>query len=503
MESTAEKEIRYTGLAVSEGVVLARAFVMSAQRHSVPIYRIAPDDAGGEIVRLENAMQSAVGELSDLMAAVARRVGPAQAKIFEAQRMMIEDPVLKEQFLAVIHDEALNAEAAVDKTLDRYEALLREVDDEYLMERASDIGEVRHRLLDKLRAAEFAEPTRVDRDVFDFGEPRIVVAHELTPGETVRLDMQNTVGFITERGGAASHAAILARALGIPAVSGIQGIHTSVTHGQEILLDGTSGEVVLWPTKRTLQVYPNASRGGQPQTQTVPPVPGLTVLANISLAEEAERLGAVEAEGVGLYRTEYEFFARGRLVNEDEQYHLYARVVDAMQGRPVHIRLLDMGGDKPAPFLDIPKEEKPLPRFSRGASVAGPAGVADYAGPGTRPRVAPWRDPRHLPDDRGHDPVPAAARNRCAKHQRHTGTKPPPRRHVRGSLGLYRRAGHPRGGRVRQHRLQRSYPVPLCCGSQQQPGRLRLWPRQGAVLDIAARYRRGRARHEAPALALR
>lgn len=368
MEGTTEKEVRFTGLAVSEGVVLARAFVMENAGTSVPVYRISPDKAAGEMLRLELAMSKSVAELSELMAMVAERVGPAQAKIFEAQQMMVQDPILKEQFAVVINDECLNAEAAVDKTLDRYEALLREVDDEYLMERASDIGEVRRRLLDNLREGEFTTPTREDRDVFVFSEPRIVIAEELTPGETVRLDTQNTVGFITERGGIASHAAILARALGIPCVSGIKGVHNWVSHGQEVLVDGTSGEVILWPSKRTLQVYPTASRGGPPQIQHVSPVQGLTVLANISLSDEAEHLNTVEAEGIGLYRTEYEFFARARLLNEDEQYHLYARVVDAMQGRPVHIRLLDMGGDKPAPFLDIPREENPCLGF-RGARL--------------------------------------------------------------------------------------------------------------------------------------
>lgn len=369
MEETAEKEVRFTGLAVSEGVVLARAFVIAPRRRQViPVYHVPEDKLAGERERLDKAMALAVGELDVLRAQVARRVGEAQAKIFEAQQMMIQDPVLRDQFLTIINDEKLNVEAAVDKTLDRYEALLREVDDEYLMERASDIGEVRRRLLDHLRDAEFETPTRESRDVFEFAEARIVISEELTPGETVRLDTQNTVGFITSRGGAASHAAILARALGIPAVSGIHNIHKVVTHGQEVLLDGTSGEVVLWPTKKTLQVYPSASRGGQPMLQTVAPVPGLQVLANISLAEEADRLGSVQAEGIGLYRTEFEFFARGRLLNEDEQYHLYARVVDAMQGRPVHIRLLDMGGDKPAPFLDMPKEENPCLGF-RGARL--------------------------------------------------------------------------------------------------------------------------------------
>lgn len=369
MNETSQKEIRFSGLPVSEGVVLARAFIVASRRQqSVPFYQITEDKVEGELARLDRAMRRAVDELTELMAQVAKRVGPAQAKIFEGQRMMVQDPVLYEQFVDIVREQTTNAEAAVDKTLDHYEALLREVDDEYIMERASDIGEVRRRLLDNLREAEFEKPTREDRDVFNFGEPRIVVAEELTPGETVRLDTHNTVGFVTSRGGAASHAAILARALGIPAVSGIKGIHSVVTHGQEVLLDGTSGEVVLWPSKRTLQVYPSASRGGQPQVQTVAPVPGLQVLANISLAEEADRLGEVQAEGIGLYRTEYEFFARGRLLNEDEQCNLYSRVVDAMQGRPVHIRLLDMGGDKPAPFLDIPEEENPCLGY-RGARL--------------------------------------------------------------------------------------------------------------------------------------
>lgn len=369
MEGSEEKEARFSGLAVSDGVVMARAFVMTPRPHkSVPFYRVPPDQLAVEEARLSLAMQRASLELGELMQAVAERVGAAQAKIFEAQQMMVEDPVLREQILAVVNGELLNAEAAVDKVLDRYEAMLREVDDEYLMERASDIGEVRRRLLDNLREGEFETPSRASRDIFDFEGPRIVIAEELTPGETVKLDKQNTVGFVTERGGVASHAAILARALGIPAVSGIAGIHTAVSHGQEILLDGTSGEVILWPTRKTLQVYPGATRGAQPQTQMVAPVAGVQVLANISLAEEADHLNEVQAEGVGLYRTEYEFFARGRLLNEDEQYNLYARVLDAMQGRPLYIRLLDFGGDKPAPFLDIPKEENPCLGF-RGARL--------------------------------------------------------------------------------------------------------------------------------------
>lgn len=360
--------MRLHGLGLSEGVVHARVFIIERDRRdALPVYRIAEEEVEAEVARLHRALAATADELAGLVVQVTERIGAAQANIFVAQKMMVEDPVLRAEMETNIRNAHLNAEAAADKTLDGYEALLKEVDDDYLSERASDIGEIRRRLLMNI-ASHRAGEAAAARPMFAFEEPRIVVAEELSPGETVALDAANTAGFLTERGGPASHAAILARALGIPAVSGIPRIHRTLSHGQQILLNGTTGEVILWPSESTLKLYPAARRAGVARLHRVAPIPAVRVLANISLSHETAIARQADAEGIGLYRTEYEFLAANRLLTEDEQFAAYHRVVEAMRPLPVHVRLLDFGADKDAPFLQIPKEENPCLGF-RGARL--------------------------------------------------------------------------------------------------------------------------------------
>lgn len=339
--------------------MLGRVFVVErANRVSIPLYHLSDDAVAGELTRLRNARDVCAWHLGELIERVRERIGDAQAGIFVAMKLMLEDPVLVEQMSTVIAEERLNAEAAVDKTLDSYESLLLEVDDDYLKERASDIGELRRRLLDALEHGD-QESGLPPRALFELAEPRIIVAEELSPGETVSLDTNKCIGFVTDRGGKASHSAILARALGIPAVSGISGIHNMLSHGQEVLLNGDTGELVLWPTAETLRSMPGVRRSMAAMPKAVDPVEAIRVYANISLSQELDQVKAAKAEGIGLYRTEFECFAANRLLTEDEQYALYSKVVIAMEGKPVYIRLLDFGSDKTSNFFDIPKEENP------------------------------------------------------------------------------------------------------------------------------------------------
>ena len=351
-----ERGKRFTGLPVSGGVALAPVYPLDRGGDTVPYYCILAAGIETEKRRLQNALRVTSERLEDLIRRVNDRIGPSQANIFVAQQMMVEDPALAVEMMAVIEEKRLNAETAVSRVLDAYESKLTEVDDEYIKERASDIGEIRRRVIEILHggAEEGAEAERV---VFD--EPHIVVAEELTPSETVTLDTAHTAGFITERGGAASHAAILARALGIPAVSGIKDVLGKFNAGEEVLLNGATGEVILRPSQTAVNLYPSARRAAAPRIQSVEPVPGLAVLGNISLASNVELLHAVRAEGVGLYRTEFEFLAAGRVLTEDEQYERYVAVVQAMAGKPVYARLLDFGGDKTATFLHLPAEDNP------------------------------------------------------------------------------------------------------------------------------------------------
>ncbi|HEO70355.1 MAG TPA: phosphoenolpyruvate--protein phosphotransferase, partial [Candidatus Hydrogenedentes bacterium] len=232
----------------------------------------------------------------------------------------------------------------------------------YIRERATDIGEVKRRLLDvlanmnpSLQCTGFGHCRR--------GKDRIVVAEELTPSLTVDLDTEHTKAFVTERGGPGSHAAILARALAIPAVSSIRNIHSMISCGTEALIDGDKGEVYVWPSEKTLGRYPALQKTAHSAIEPVAPVPELVVMANISRHADAQPAVAMQAEGIGLYRTEFEFFAANRWLSEDEQYERYARVVEALNPHPVTFRLLDIGGDKSLPYMDLPNEENPYLGF--------------------------------------------------------------------------------------------------------------------------------------------
>jgi len=353
-------EMHFKGLPVSGGLAVARVCrFMAAAHNQVPTYRVEGAEAiVREQGRLHQAVRDVVRHLESLRRTVADRVGAAEAEIFVAQKMILGDAALaREMDHAVV--QGANAETAVLATLDAYESRLVRVDNQYLKERASDIGELKRRVLGVLGATMPAF-TCAGEEHCQRGRERIVVTQELTPALTLELDTHEVLGIVTERGGPTSHAAILARALGIPAVSGIPDVHQFVTCGTEVLVDGDRGEVVVWPTEETVS-HTTVSRppAAARQASVVAPVEGLRVMANINLAGEAAEACRMEAEGIGLYRTEFEFFAAGRVLSEDEQAARYAAVVDAMGGRPVYIRLLDLGGDKPSPLFRFPREDNP------------------------------------------------------------------------------------------------------------------------------------------------
>ena len=361
-----DNQTRFAGLPISGGIAVARVCLFNENRHSnLAVYRVAGQGVAREKNRVRQAIEVASDQLARLIKDVTDRIGVSEAQIFHAQKMIIGDGVLIKEILQRVESLNLNAEAAISQTLNVYESRLLDVDNQYIRERASDIGEIRRRLLDVLGnmnpSLQCGDDARCQR-----GRNRIIVAEELTPTLTVDLDTDHIVGFVTERGGPTSHAAILARALGIPAVSGIKGIHGLLSCGTELLLDGDAGEVVVWPTEEAIAKVRAARGGGAGAPRPVDPVPGLTVLANISQAADVQDAVEHKAEGIGLYRTEFEFLAAGRLLDEQEQYERYAAVVTAMNGRPVCFRLLDIGGDKGAGFFDLPQEENPYLGFRGG-----------------------------------------------------------------------------------------------------------------------------------------
>ena len=358
MNDSTETRTVLRGLPLSNGIALARICLFNEIRHTnLPTYHISEEDIDREQARLKHAISIVDRRLEDMHDSVSKRIGQAEAEIFTAQKMILDDELLQQDMMQLIATEKQNAEIAVSRVLDKYENRLREIDNEYINERASDIGEIRRRVLDILQNM---HPSLMcaDEQHCQRGRNRIIVAEELTPSLTTHIDTAEAIGFVTEQGGKNSHAAILARALGIPAVSGIEAIYSNVSCGTEILVDGTTGEVVIWPNDA------DRARAAAHQTTTTgdvwsAPIQQFCIQANISLAGDVQEACAVGAEGIGLYRTEFEFMAAEHQLNEKEQTERYCQVVKAMDNYPATFRLLDMGGDKPFSFLELPPEINP------------------------------------------------------------------------------------------------------------------------------------------------
>jgi phosphotransferase system enzyme I (PtsI) len=358
MVTAARIERHFKGTALSEGCAIARVCRSNEKRHSnLPIYRVSGEGVEREIERFHRARTVAAERIEQLRSRVEQQIGKAEAEIFVAQRMIMEDEALCTEIVGLIEKEQVNAETALSRTLDSYENRLLAMEDVYIKERATDCGEVKRRVLDELGHMQPA--LQCDEDNCHDGRQRIVVAVELTPGLTVDIDVEHTVGFVTERGGVNSHAAILARALGIPAVSGIHRIHERLSCGTEVLVDGTRGEVVVWPSEETITRAQagigSTMRGPEP----VEAVPGLKVMANINMPTDIRAAHRMKAEGIGLYRTEFEVIAAERFFSEDELVERYLSVAESMAGLGVVFRLFDIGSDKTLPFMRIPFEENP------------------------------------------------------------------------------------------------------------------------------------------------
>ena len=351
-------EHRLKGLALSEGYALARVCLFNESRHSnLPMYRVSGSGVDLEKSRLARSVEIALDRLETIRLEVVRTIGKAEAEIFVAQKMILEDAAVIGKIRHKIETDQINAESAADLVFNEYEAMLLKLDNEYIRERASDLGEIKRRLLDvmgNMRPELQCHESKCQR-----GHNRIVVAEELTPSLTIEIDAAHTVGFVTERGGTNSHAAILARALGIPAVSGLPKVRNLVGCGSDILINGYTGEVVIWPTPETIGRIRKESGGPSHRPDVVEPVNGFRVMANVNMLSEIRESREMKAEGIGLYRTEFEVMAAGRFFSEQELFDRYAAAIRGMGGATVLFRLLDIGSDKQLPFMAIPREENP------------------------------------------------------------------------------------------------------------------------------------------------
>ncbi len=367
----------YKGLAVSPGVAIGVVHrVESVFGPAEPQYLAQPEDAAAEIARFERAVELSAQELGQTIHKVAAEVGPAEAEIFESHLSILGDVTLLDTVKRRIREESLTAPSALHEVIKSYAAAFARLEHGPFRERLADIRDVIGRVMTHLEEKDgVGGGTRTDSSgefdpVTNGREPLIIVATEVLPSQAMSLGNLPLAGIVTETGGSTSHAAILSRSRGIPAVSGCQGITSELRNGDLVIVDGREGVVLVRPDPETLAAYrklqreyvhvkdrlilnrddPAVSRDGV----------HVELLANINTVSDARAAVKVGATGVGLFRTEYLFITHADVPDEDEQYANYRAVVEASPNRTVTIRTLDLGGDKTVPYLGHRYEPNPF-----------------------------------------------------------------------------------------------------------------------------------------------
>lgn len=351
------------GVPISPGVAVARAYCTDQPENSPQPHHIGSEDLSGELGRFTAACAAAAEEMDTLVARVTREVGEEEAGILRAQRQLIRDPALVNKVRTIIVNRKVNAATALHEALEEYSALFARIEDEYLRERVADIRDVVNRISAKLET----QPPHV---AFDTGEPVILVAREILPSRAMTLDRMQVAGMITETGGSTGHAAILARSLGIPAVSGLRGIVREVHTGDLVAMDGREGHVYINPGPEVQAAYRKLQheyvdlrdRLIENREQESVSADGIRVdlLGNVSGPADAAMAVRAGASGVGLYRTEYLFLTHPSVPDEEEQFEAYRTVVEAAPNHYVTIRTLDLGGDKQVPYFGARTEVNPF-----------------------------------------------------------------------------------------------------------------------------------------------
>ncbi|PYJ23644.1 MAG: phosphoenolpyruvate--protein phosphotransferase [Verrucomicrobia bacterium] len=341
-----------------------RVHVARDELEEVVRYRIAPSQVTDEIARFETALIQTRMQILQMQQRIAESIGTKDAAIFDAHLLVVEDRTLIDEVLRKLETDLCNVEWVFQEVATRYAETLNKIDDPYLRERALDIQDVTKRVIRNLQG-------KSPKTFLALTEPHILVAHNLTPSDTASMDRANVLGVATDLGSRTSHAAILARSLNIPAIVGLHDITAKLETGQDVLLDGNDGWLIVDPTPKTVAEYAEIeSRRAKvtaklkelrETTSTTRDGRHIVLSANIELPQDVDAVEANGAEGVGLYRTEFLYLNRPTLPSEDEQYEIYRKVAERVRPDPLIIRTFDLGGDKLAPgTVDIADELNPF-----------------------------------------------------------------------------------------------------------------------------------------------
>ena len=350
------------GIAASDGVAVAKAYLLV--QPDLSFETVTVEDISAEEARLDAALAASQDELSVIREKAVESLGEEAAAVFDAHLMVLADPEMTGQIKETIRAKQVNAEAALTEVTNMFIAIFEGMDDNpYMQERAADIRDVTKRVLANLLGKKLPNPATID-------EESIIVAHDLTPSDTAQLNKKFVKAFVTDIGGRTSHSAIMARTLEIAAVLGTNNITELVKDGDILAVSGITGEVVINPTEEQIAEFKAAGeayakqKAEWAQLKDAPTVTAdgkhFELAANIGTPKDVEGVNDNGAEAVGLYRTEFLYMDSQDFPTEEDQYEAYKAVLEGMNGKPVVVRTMDVGGDKGLPYFDLPKEMNPF-----------------------------------------------------------------------------------------------------------------------------------------------
>ncbi len=350
------------GIAASDGVAIAKAYLL-----------VEPDltfdknekvtDVEGEVAKFNGAIEASKVELTKIRNNAEVQLGADKAAIFDAHLLVLDDPELIQPIQDKIKNENANAATALTDVTTQFVTIFESMDNEYMKERAADIRDVSKRVLSHILGVELPNPSMIDESV-------VIVANDLTPSDTAQLNKEFVQGFATNIGGRTSHSAIMSRSLEIPAIVGTKSITQEVKQGDMIIVDGLNGDVIVNPTEDELIAYQDKREryfADKKELQKLRDADTVTVdgvhaelAANIGTPNDLPGVIENGAQGIGLYRTEFLYMGRDQMPTEEEQFEAYKEVLEAMNGKRVVVRTLDIGGDKELSYLNLPEEMNPF-----------------------------------------------------------------------------------------------------------------------------------------------
>nr|WP_199774744.1 phosphoenolpyruvate--protein phosphotransferase [Latilactobacillus sakei] len=350
------------GIAASDGIATAKAYMLVQPDLSFSKSTIS--DSEKEINRLHKALQDSTSDLETIRKIAAESLGEEEAQVFDAHMMILADPEFTGAIEGKINDDKVNAEQALKEVADLFVATFEAMtDNAYMQERAADIKDVTKRVLSHLLGVTLPNPALIDEEV-------IVIAHDLTPSDTAQLNGKFVKAFVTDVGGRTSHSAIMARSLEIPAIVGTETVTQDVKAGDLLIVDGINGDVVLDPTDADIAEYDVKAQAFADQKAEWEKLKNeksvtkdgktFTIAANIGTPKDLAGVLENGSEAIGLYRTEFLYMDSAELPSEDDQFEAYKTVLEGMDGKPVVVRTMDIGGDKKLPYLPLPEEMNPF-----------------------------------------------------------------------------------------------------------------------------------------------